>query len=301
MFSLCGCVLCGYYHDWYCFSMILLGIVANGLSWLVIGSLALVFLHPKPAGGSPPGDGILKYGKGLVMLRGDEGAVNSVTRGQFVLKFEKVHNSHRINTNVPTDPESVKEPQQQPNPDPHTDPQYNSIGISSTLLLLQFLLQLLLIPQGTLFGQIMFLSTLVMSWAYNSFLSSIDGTSIQGKLLVEEILGKPIMKRFSFGTWTSMTVFTLLAAQFPKPLEQRKTANLLDYLIPNDTVVWMRWKEWVLENIAHAISNGSPRPFGGPVPSYQDLGEEENGLLSNFVDDAKTAYEGFIQNHDNLV
>jgi hypothetical protein len=36
MFSLCGCALCGHYQDWYCFSMILLGIVANGLSWLAI-------------------------------------------------------------------------------------------------------------------------------------------------------------------------------------------------------------------------------------------------------------------------
>lgn len=50
--------------------------------------------------------------------------------------------------------------------------EFNTVGICSLLLLSQFLIQLLLVPRATLFGQIMFLSSLAVSWAYNSFLSS---------------------------------------------------------------------------------------------------------------------------------
>ncbi|KAF8452274.1 hypothetical protein L210DRAFT_3638836 [Boletus edulis BED1] len=40
-----------------------------------------VFTHPEPAKGSPAGDGILGSDKEIVLLRGTEGAVNSITRG----------------------------------------------------------------------------------------------------------------------------------------------------------------------------------------------------------------------------
>ncbi|TBU55666.1 hypothetical protein BD310DRAFT_969097 [Dichomitus squalens] len=47
---------------------------------------------------------------------------------------------------------------------------------------------LLLIPQGTLFGQIMFISTLALSWGYNSYLSSVDREDIQTDILIESVL-----------------------------------------------------------------------------------------------------------------
>ncbi|KAG6378018.1 hypothetical protein JVT61DRAFT_13697 [Boletus reticuloceps] len=39
--------------------------------------------HPKPAKGSPAGDGILTSDKDIILLRGTEGAVNSIMRGRF--------------------------------------------------------------------------------------------------------------------------------------------------------------------------------------------------------------------------
>jgi len=85
--SLITCVVCGVYEDWYCFSMILLGIITSGLSCFVIGSAKLYFTHPKPAPGSPKGDGIMEGSGEMVILLGDEGAVSSVTRGEFSLVF----------------------------------------------------------------------------------------------------------------------------------------------------------------------------------------------------------------------
>jgi hypothetical protein len=267
--------------------------------------MVLMFTHPNPPGGSPPGDGIMKEGRVVVMLRGEEGAVNSVTKGQFLLKFKKSpkpnlkynnepQHQPKLDPNPNTDLEHSKEPQQQPNPDPDLSLEYRSIGLCSMLLLVQFLAQLLLIPQGTLFGQVMFLSTLTISWAYNSYLSSLDGETIQRKLLVEEVFQKPTMKRFQFGTWTSMTVFALLTAQSPEP------QKLLESLIPNNTEVWMRWKEWVLDNIKPTASGGQAPPFEGQGPSSKNLETDQKELLSNLVEDAKSAYRGFRINHSHL-
>ncbi|KAF8555582.1 hypothetical protein OG21DRAFT_856874 [Imleria badia] len=51
----------------------LVGIVASGLSCLVLGSADFVFIHPQPAKGSPVGDGTLRSSMGIVLLRGTEG------------------------------------------------------------------------------------------------------------------------------------------------------------------------------------------------------------------------------------
>ncbi|KAI6042766.1 hypothetical protein EDC04DRAFT_2656584, partial [Pisolithus marmoratus] len=79
--SITACVLSAVYPDWYAFAIILFGIIANGLASMAIGSGKFFFAHPDPAPGSPAGDGILDFEDGIVLLKGEEGAVNSVTRG----------------------------------------------------------------------------------------------------------------------------------------------------------------------------------------------------------------------------
>jgi hypothetical protein len=248
--------------------MILLGIVASGLCWYTIGSMALVFTYPKPAKDSPRGDGIMMDGKDAVMLLGEEGAVMSVTRGRFSLKFD----------------------------DPGISPEYRRIGICSTLLLIQSIAQLLLIPQGTLFGQIMFLSTVAISWAYNSYLSSIDGETIRRELLVESVWRNLTVKRFQFGTRASLTVFALLAAQ----CTQEQTVKLLDCLIPNNTAVWIGWKEWVLREVELAASR-SQAPFGdGSILEAQHPETAEEEFLLVLTEDARSAYRAFLENRMSL-
>jgi hypothetical protein len=249
--SLVTCALCGVYEDWYCFSMILLGIITSGLSCLVIGSAKLYFTHPKPAPGSPKGDGIMTGGKEMVILLGVEGAVNSVTRGEFSLVFAD-------------------------------SPDHGNVGLCSLLLVLQFVAQLLLIPQGSLFGQIMFVTSLAVSWAYNSYLSSSDREKIQRRILREKILPDMQLTKYRLGTRTTMVVFVLLVLRCSNP------EKLLNNLLPNDTNTWNIWKRVVLEKVK------GNKPLSFDEGDYEGVDAHERQLLENLYKDAEAAYNGFL-------
>ncbi|KAI6030363.1 hypothetical protein EDC04DRAFT_2605316 [Pisolithus marmoratus] len=178
--------------------LILLGIVVSGISCFVIGSGTFLFTRPEPAEGSPHGDGILSSDKGIVILIGEEAAVNSITRGRFSLQFD-------------------------------SEPHYENIGWCSVLLMIQFIAQLLLIPQGTLFGQMMFVTSLAVSWGYNLWLSAFDKERIQRNILMKNVLREPRLTKYVLGTRTSMVVFVLLILQPEEPNE------IMNSLLPNDT------------------------------------------------------------------
>ena len=141
--TLISAAACAVFGDWLCCAIILAGAMSTGLFCLVIGSATLTYSRPTPARGVPLGDGILDNGSSVVVLLGDEGAVNAVTKGSFHLLFK-------------------------------TAPEYHDIGICCTFLTFQSFIQLLVIPQCTLLGQIMFLGSMCASWVYNSFLCSLD-------------------------------------------------------------------------------------------------------------------------------
>ena len=90
-----------------------ISLIQVGPACWVIGSGELAFTHPKAAPGIPPGDGMLVGESGIIILKGDENAVNSITRGRFSLRFK-------------------------------SEPAYNNIGLASMLLTIQFVAQLLL-------------------------------------------------------------------------------------------------------------------------------------------------------------
>ena len=245
--SFVACAASGYYRDWYCFSVISFGIIVNGLSCLVIGSGKLVFIHPEPQPGFPRGDGFLTTPEQIILLKGDEGAVNSVTRGSFSLHFN--HGS--------------------------------LIGICAILLMLQSVAQLLLVPQGSLFGQLMFVASIVVSWLYNLWLSSLDKEKIQRDMLMHILhLTEPDrgLTKFTFGTRTSMAVFAVFAS-----MNQEKAKDILDYLVPNNTEVWVNWKS----TIVNQLESGKERQF-----NESDWGSSQD-LVKTLDGDAKVAYQGF--------
>jgi hypothetical protein len=247
--SVAGCIGCGVFEDWYCFSMILLGILSSGIACLVIASGTLTFCHPQPAHACPPGDGFLQTRSEFVVLLGEEGAVNTVTRGYFSLEFAG-------------------------------KPECRAIGVAAMLLTTQFLLQLLLIPQGTLLGQILFLSTLAISWIYNCYLSSFDTPIIQGDILAKE-LGYPVMKRYKLDTRTAAVVFVILALQPPNPSE------ILDRLLPA-TETWNIWKRVVGEK----MKREEELAFG--ELDLVGVISKEKGLLEDLFGDATIAYKGYL-------
>ncbi|TBU50177.1 hypothetical protein BD309DRAFT_946048 [Dichomitus squalens] len=276
------CIACAFVEDWLCFAMIAIGMFCSGFSCFVIGSGTFAFRHPKPAQGAPLGDGILDDNNHFVILRGEEGAVNPITRGAFSLTYRSA-------------------------------PDYSDIGLSSLFLTLQFLVQLLVVPQGTIFGQIMFLSSLGVSWLYNSFLSSLDKRSIQRRILFKDVLGNPRTYKYVLPTRTAMAVFVLLVLARPREpssqtetpvaygektalssprAEQEPLGNLLNDLLPNDTEVWTTWKRDLLVKIDKHVDDLRHISFDAPVPSAKESAELLDALHKDSLV-ALAAYQAY--------
>jgi len=259
--------MCALVTDWVSFSMILLGIISSGVACLVIGSGELSLDTVKmPAPGAPPGDGILIGDETVIVVKGAEKDVNAITKGKFMLSIAG-------------------------------KPRYNRVGLCSLLLLLQFLLQLLLIPQGTLFGQTMFLGTLGISWAYNSYLSSLEKEKIQAKVLFKK-LGKPKMRKFRLGTRTTMTVFAclLICDGMESPYDGINPGKILRDFIPNDTQVWQRWRDKVILQMNEGNSSSeSLTHLELDQGDRSHLGESDINLLTTLLKDAKSAFEGYYK------
>ncbi|KAH7905843.1 hypothetical protein BJ138DRAFT_1094774 [Hygrophoropsis aurantiaca] len=246
---------CAYFGDWISFAMISLGIITHGLACSVIGAGKFTFTHPRPSEGAPSGNGVLLSDRGVIVLKGEEAAVNAITRGQFSLRFA-------------------------------SEPEYKNIRSCVVLLTAQFIAQLLLIPQGTLFGQTMFVGSLAISWAYNGYLSSVDKEEMQMKILMQNVLQNPPKDKYLLGTRTSMAVFVALA------LDNADPATVLREIIPNDTKVWRQWREVVAQRIAtkEKLLRLDLSDFG-----LCEFNDKESKLLETLCADTRSAYEGFLQ------
>ncbi|OBZ75282.1 hypothetical protein A0H81_04664 [Grifola frondosa] len=124
----------------------------------------------------------------------------------------------------------------------------------------KFLAQLLLIPQGTLFGQIMFLSSLAASWIYNCYLASLDTEQVQS---------------------TSAVVLVTLVL---KPIN---VEDQLEQLLPNKTHVWRKWRETVARKIVNS------EPFVFDQMDFAGIADDE--LLRTLYGDATMGYRSYLQ------
>ncbi|KAG1751075.1 hypothetical protein EDB19DRAFT_1846049 [Suillus lakei] len=265
--SFITCSLCGLTHDWFCFFMILLGIVSNGMSSLILGSACLRLQGVKPPPTAPPGDGMLMDGDNIVLLLGKEEDIATITRGRFILEY------------APWDVMPLEPVRNE----------YLPIGACSLLLVIQLLAQLLLIPQGTLFGQMMFLTSFAFSWAYNLYLSSIDNEYIQEQLLLKALyLEKKHMRKYFFGTRTTAAVFACLMLQ-----PRFKPESIICNFIPNETQVWATWREKVLEVMRTRIHNPETCHSLLQISDEEEREFEQDDkiLLAQLLGDARIAYD----------
>ncbi|KAM5546177.1 hypothetical protein V8D89_000303 [Ganoderma adspersum] len=104
--------------------------------------------------------------------------------------------------------------------------------------------------QATFFGQVMLVYTLVSSWGYNVFISSIDREDIQIHIRrgIRRLDGKPVkgggegvagkIQKFEFGTRTAMATFACLALRPGLATPLQDSSKILDALLLNDTEVW---------------------------------------------------------------
>ncbi|KAI0741031.1 hypothetical protein C8Q76DRAFT_209631 [Earliella scabrosa] len=193
------CVLVA--EDWVSFALYVYGALASGVSCFVIGSGTLEVICPKSTHNSTRGVGVLNIdGDDVVVLAGRNNAITAITEGKFLLTLGG-------------------------------KPQYHQIGGCAILLTIQFLAQLLAIPAGTLFGQLMFLASLFVSWLYSAYLASIDRESLQRQIIdSSDILGAPKKEKHGLRSRTAMTVFLMLtlfhelAAQRKEEETEAKTA-----------------------------------------------------------------------------
>ena len=267
--SIATCVMCALVHDWYSFSVILIGIIASGFASMTIGSGKLKLKSvQKPAQGCPPGDGILVpviWEDMVAVVKGAEPAVNAITKGKFGLELGSTALQH-------------------------------AIGISSLLLILEFLAQLFLIPQGTLFGQLMFVISLCVSWAYNFHVSSLRREKLQADVLFQKLGNRPIHK-FVLGTRSTMAAFVALLVfhGVPNPLPT-DVQKILRTFLPNDTKVWEIWREKVTQQVCDkSLSCLKPDDEG----DRNDLIESDKKLLGILLSDASAAYDGYRGFYDH--
>ena len=253
--SAIAAAVCGTFKDWVSFSMIVLGVLVNGISCIVIGSGKFTFHCAQTVNAS--GDGILvsEKEKEIVVLKGDENAVNPITRGSFTLDFKGK-------------PKRAK-----------------GVKWCCILLVLQVILQLLLIPQGSLLGQLMFIASLASSWVYNLWLSSRDREKIQREVFVKGVLRSPKRRRFILGTRTSAVVFILLVLQPKDP------AKTMDLLLP-DTPGWKKFKAHIVSQIRDGRGFRSDDSWWGD-PEIAS----ERGVLETLCRDAEAAREGFREHY----
>ncbi|KAG1901689.1 uncharacterized protein F5891DRAFT_227908 [Suillus fuscotomentosus] len=260
--NLATCVLCAASGDWLAFALILLGVISGGTSCFVIGSAQLDFLAgvKEPSPGTPPADGILLMRNNVVIVRGAEKDINPITKGKFVLRM-------------------------------HGGPEYRRIGLCSLLLLAQFLLQLLFMPQASTFGQIMFISSVAASWAYNSFLSSLEQEKIQVDLLWKA-LGNPRLLKFGLKSRAAQAVFACLVLShgIQRPSVDFKPKKVLHRFISNDTRVWDVWRDKVAEQLEN---NKAEKSFKLSSDDLRGFGDHERALLASLLRDAEDTYGGY--------
>lgn len=262
--SLATCITCGLYREWYAFSMIFLGMFARGSVCVFIGSGELVFDHPKPAEGSPSGDGILGNDRELVLLKGEERVVNAVTRGRMFFRFRSKHACRMAEW-------------------------------CSILLIVQAIAQLILIPQSQLFGQLMFLISLAVSWSYNVWLSSVDKKDVRNEIF-SKVLGEPNLTKFTFPNRVSAVVFLLLALNYDcqSPGNLKRLGKIMDTLLPTDAEVWEIWKESVLKKL-------SGQELRSEDSRHPNLSDSDGKLLKKFLEDTETAYTAFNNHREEIV
>lgn len=269
VFSLAAGILSALYGDWYSCSMIIFGAFSNGMTSFVLGTGELILEMSEPFIDATPGDGVLYDRKNIIIFQGSEHIIDSILQSRFRLVY--------------------------PN-----DPKYNRIGTCAFFLMAQFLLQLFLIPQGALIGQVLFLASLAMSWMCNSYLASFDREKMQIDLLFK-LIGPPRIYRMTFEKWSVAAAFTVF--YFP---DLQGPEGLLDQLMTNNTPSWNLWKKCIAaavkhnrkpSSFLHPEHHGATRTNANPSPTdftqdYDDLGSDmDRRFIRLFLRKADEAFD----------
>ncbi|KAI0637291.1 hypothetical protein C8Q77DRAFT_560438 [Trametes polyzona] len=253
-------LLCGVYRDHYSAGVIFFSALSHGVACLVMGNARFTYQHRIPPQTASLASGWLEAHELFAVLHGTENAIAPITRGRFSLSFNGAK-EHRI------------------------------VRLCSILLGIQFLVQLLLMPQGTLFGQTMFIASVVASWFYHRLVLACGKETVERRVLMGDILGGPELQKYRFGNRTSAAVFAALALRHDIGVDIEAR---LGELLPNDTSVWTLWRRTVAQKILH----GLPLRFEECDWEWQKLTgglptPDESALFRQLLTDAEVAYTAY--------
>ncbi|TBU41244.1 hypothetical protein BD309DRAFT_1002603 [Dichomitus squalens] len=266
----------------------------------------------------------------VVVLIGEEGAVNTFTRGHFQLEYRNQRNeqskaksdagtSRSTPNDIPGPAAAAGPPTQTSSPSQplhqvgngleshsdhpsqatlRTDTQNESQTLTKAqqsrtqphlacalLLMVQCLSQLLFIPQGTLFGQLI-------------MLSSIHREEIQTDILFD-ILGigagcrRGCRSKYAFNNWMESVVFTSLVLASANYVKAPRA--LLNGMLPNDTLVWNMWKNAIERKLTENTELGVNANINFEVTEEDkkglpDMNDSDIELRKTFVKDAEVAW-----------
>ncbi|TBU55677.1 hypothetical protein BD310DRAFT_950591 [Dichomitus squalens] len=245
----------------------------------------------------------------VVVLIGEEGAVKTFTRGHFQLEYRnkrneqskaksnagtsrstpndvpgpaaaavgnglESHSDHPSQATLRTDTQTESQTQpkaQQSRTQPHLwIPPQESIRACALLLMVQCLSQLLFIPQGTLFGQLMFIQTDILG------------------------IGAGDVRKYAFNNWMESVVFTSLVLASANYVKAPRA--LLNGMLPNDTLVWNMWKNAIerklTENTELGVNaNTNFEATEEDRKGLPDMNDSDIELRKTFVKDAEVAWK----------
>ncbi|KAH9857768.1 hypothetical protein C2E23DRAFT_290845 [Lenzites betulinus] len=258
-------IACCHYHDYYIATVIFLSALCHGIACRVMGDAQFTYQHRIPPQTPRYESGWLSTPRSFIVLSGTEAAIAPINWGRFSLAF-----NHSM--------------------------EHCMVTACSILLGIQFLLQLLLVPQGGFFGQIMFLVSVVAAWFYHRLILARAKEVVERRILMADVLGGPRIQKYRFGTRTAAAVFTVLALRrvIGADIQAR-----LQALLPSGSPVWELWHDRVTQKILH----GLPLRFEDCDWEWQKMAglqTAESLLIHQLFVDTECAYEAYVRYQENV-
>lgn len=291
--SILACVFSFLGHDPLCASLILLGSLSSGFSFLVLGSATLGIYTVVPPTRQRADGLMFPEDRTIIILKGDATELGIITGGDVNSHFRPEYASSPVLflRGLATG---------------------HMIGISSLLLVVQVFVQFILLPRCTFFGQILALISFLLSSAYHFYVASVspDREGLHRKVLWGTLnLERSLhMEKLELGTRTQMAVFVclVLGEDHPDSLKTNPDA-VLTRITNNDTLVWRHWREKVVKELDR-FWKWNAEPLFPYVPSiqvepedqtevdeYSRFTEHDKELLEYLVDDAWCVFNRYTK------
>ncbi|KAI8582644.1 hypothetical protein K450DRAFT_226290 [Umbelopsis ramanniana AG] len=172
----------GRIRDWWILSIILASLVCNFLFVTSLRSCKIeVVKHKVSSLDTPPGHGIFAHDteNTFMAVFGTEDMMNNIAK----TKLQVTRNSTIC----------TKRPSTEPTESTNTIFSELWTGLACMSMQLLFLAQILITPQGTLAGQIIFLASLLVGWIANACYSYIDVTEAQRQIVRDNCGAKHVL------------------------------------------------------------------------------------------------------------